>query len=245
MQQGYKGVRDENGIMRAVRDYPTGAPPTLVRSELPQLFIVTNSNMWEDDRFIIGMTHKNEVGLVADYGHLGDVSVVLLVCVEIKLWDLTTRLRPYRVPAVLRNGGLTDHVVLPLRNLSQILEVNIPGFPNVGPVTELRGEDAIEALRMFLRLYKGSRMRNRIYAQLHRHLRLLDTFMSYATYDQCMRELGYLLNERGLYEVPPFVPTQRINFAPKPEVRPYIKGSAIDQRLAQIDFSEANQGVNP
>lgn len=229
--QGYKGVRDENGIMRAVRNYPTDVLDDEKSAlQVEQMFIVTNSNMWEDDRFIFGMTHKSIDGLLKEYSTLGDVRVILLAIVPINLSNLLLRLRPYRVPKGGRNQGLTDHAVLPLRNMSRALSVNVPGFPNVKPILELAGDDAENALRMFLRLYRGSRMGNRIYTQLHRHLRLLDNFMSYETFDKCMRAMGYELNDQGSYEMPTMVGSTRIGFAEKPEVRSFVKGSIMDSQ---------------
>lgn len=225
--QGYRGVRDENGIMRAVRNYPTEVLD-VGESNIEQMFIVTNSNMWEDDRFIFGMTHKSIDGLVKEYSTLGDVRVILLAIVPISSADLRLRLRQYCVPRGGRNQGVTDHAVLPLRNMSKALSVNVPGFPNVKPILELVDEEAGSALRMFLRLYRGSRMGNRIYTQLHRHLRLLDNFMSYEMFGKCMRAMGYELNDQGSYEMPVTVGSTRIEFAEKPEVRSFVKGSILD-----------------
>lgn len=226
--QGYKGVRDENGIMRAVRNYPTDVLDVGESNiQVEQMFIVTNSNMWEDDRFIFGMTHKSIDGLLKEYSTLGDVRVILLAIVPINLSNLLLRLRPYRVPKGGRNQGLTDHAVLPLRNMSKVLAVDVPGFPNVKPILELVDDEAGNALRMFLRLYRGSKIGTRIYTQLHRHLRLLDNFMSYEMFDRCMRSIGYQLNEQGSYEMPTMVGTRRIEFSETPEVRPFVKGSIL------------------
>jgi hypothetical protein len=232
--QGYKGVRDENGIMRAVRNYPTleslevDRPNTSSLPQVQQMFIVTNSSMWEDDRFIFGMTTKNIDWLIKEYSALGDVRVILLAIVPINLTNLMFRLRQYRIPYGGRNQGLTDHAVLPLRNMSKTLAVDVPGFPNVKPILELVDDNAGNALRMFLRLYRGSKIGTRIYTQLHRHLRLLDNFMSYETYDRCMRAMGYQLNEQGSYEMPTVMGTRRIEFSEAPEVRPFVKGSILD-----------------
>lgn len=223
--QGYKGVRDENGIMRAVRNYPTEtsvAPPQ-------QMYVVTNSNMWEDDRFIFGMTYKSLDELVVEFKALGDVRVILLAIVPLKLNDLMLRLRPYCVPRGGKNQGLTDHAVLPLRNMSRVLAVAVPGFPNVKPILELTNDEAAAALRIFLRLYQGSKIGNRIYTQLHRHLRLLDSFMSYETFDRCMKSIGYRPDEHGSYEMPTMTMSTQIGFAEKAEVRTYIKGSVLGE----------------
>lgn len=231
MIQGYKGVRDENGIMRAVRNYPTVTEPRPVDQPVQlvqQMFIVTNSSMWEDDRFIFGMTTKNIDWIIKEYSALGDVRVILLAIVPINLTNLLFRLRQYRIPCGERNQGLTDHAVLPLRNMSRALAVDVPGFPNVKPILELVGDEAGNALRMFLRLYRGSKIGSRIYTQLHRHLRLLDNFMSYETFDKCMGSMGYQLNEQGSYELPTTLGTRRIEFSETPEVRPYVKGSILE-----------------
>jgi len=229
--QGYKGVRDENGIMRAVRNYPTEvALPVATNQAVPQMFIVTNSSMWEDDRFIFGMTTKSIDWLAKEYSALGDVRVILLAIVPINATDLAQRLRRYRIPRGGRNQGLTDHTVLPLRNMSKVLVVDVPGFPNVKPIVELVDDEAGNALRMFLRLYRGSKIGTRIYTQLHRHLRLLDNFMSYEMFDRCMRSIGYQLNEQGSYEMPTTMGTRRIEFSETPEVRPFVKGSILGEQ---------------
>jgi hypothetical protein len=194
-------------------------------AEVPQkfLYIATNAAMWEEDRFVVGITCEESQELVNMLSVLGDVFVVVYQETEMNINEIMTILHDYRVPHIVADAGLTDHVVMPLRNLADVLEVVLPDVPNKALVPELYGADALQQLYVFLKHYHGSRLRNRIFAQFNSHLKSIGAFTSMATFDACMRNMRFKLTEKCTYEVITEEVGTILSFKEKPDVRVFVK----------------------